>query len=48
MVDDVRQKRIGGVGFHDLHSFSLAMLAEQSWMLIANPESRCARVLKAK
>jgi hypothetical protein len=42
------QKMIGAMGFHDLRSFNLAMLAKQSWMLIANPESLCARVLKAK
>ena len=36
------------MGFRDLHSFNLAMLAQQSWRLISNPDSLCARVLKAK
>ena len=41
-------KKDGGMGFRDLHSFNLAMLAKQSWRLISNPDSMCARVLKAK
>ena len=41
-------KKDGGMGFRDLHSFNLAMLAQQSWRLISTPDSLCARVLKAK
>lgn len=41
-------KKDEGMGFHDLHSFNLAMLAKQSWRLISNPDSLCAKVLKAK
>jgi hypothetical protein len=41
-------KNIGGMGFRDLHSFNLAMLAKQCWRLISNPESLCAQVLRAK
>ena len=37
-----------GMGFRDLYSFNLAMLSKQCWRLITNPESLCARVLKAK
>lgn len=41
-------KRDGGMGFRDLHAFNLAMLAKQSSRLISNPDSLCARVLRAK
>lgn len=38
----------GGLGFRDLHSFNMAMLAKQGWRLIQTPDSLCARILKAK
>jgi hypothetical protein len=41
-------KEEGGLGFRDLHSFNLAMLARQCWRLIQSPESLCAQVLRAK
>jgi hypothetical protein len=44
----VIQKNEGGMGFRDFHSFNLAMLAKQSWRLITEPTSLCARVLRAK
>jgi hypothetical protein len=37
-----------GMGFRDFHSFNLAMLAKQIWILIDKPNSLCARVLQAK
>jgi hypothetical protein len=41
-------KEEGGLGFRDLYSFNLAMLARQCWILIQAPESLCAQVLRAK
>jgi hypothetical protein len=41
-------KNWGGLGYKDLHSFNLAMLAKQAWRLLTDPSSLCARVLKAK
>jgi hypothetical protein len=38
----------GGMGFRDLHSFNLAMLAKQVWRLLNNPTSLCASILQAK
>lgn len=44
----VSSKAEGGLGFRDLHSFNMPMLAKQGWRLIHNPGSLCARILKAK
>ncbi|KAK1682721.1 hypothetical protein QYE76_043569 [Lolium multiflorum] len=38
----------GGLGFRDLHSFNMAMLARQGWRIIQAPDSLCSRVLRAK
>jgi hypothetical protein len=44
----VMSKKEGGLGFLDLHSFNMAMLAKQGWRLLKKPDSLCARTLKAK
>lgn len=36
------------MGFRDFHSFNLAMLAKPVWRLLYDPDSLCARVLRAK
>ena len=41
-------KEAGSLGLRDLHSFNLAMLAEQGWRLVQNEDSLVARILKAK
>jgi hypothetical protein len=40
-------KKYGGLGYKDLHSFNMAMLAKQGWRLLTEPDSLCVRVLKA-
>lgn len=39
---------MGGLGFREMHNFNIAMLSRQGWRLIQNPESLCAKLLKAR
>jgi hypothetical protein len=41
-------KSLGGLGFRDMVLFNQAMLGRQCWRLITEPNSLCARVLKAR
>ena len=37
-----------GLGYKDMYMSNLSMLAKQAWMLLTNPSSLCAQVLKAR
>jgi hypothetical protein len=43
-----RAKEIGGIGYRDLESFNLALLAKQGWRLLKHPNSLMSRVLRQK
>lgn len=38
----------GGLGFRDIHDFNIAILPRQVWLLIEQPHSLCAQLVKAK
>jgi hypothetical protein len=38
----------GGLWFRDFRLFSQALLAQQAWRLLSNPNSLCVQVLKAR
>lgn len=47
-VEEIMSAKIeGGLGFQDIRSFNLALLAKQGWRLITNPGSLLAQVYKA-
>ncbi|KAK3228943.1 hypothetical protein Dsin_000824 [Dipteronia sinensis] len=41
-------KRCGGLGFRDLALFNHALLANQAWRILKNPEDLAAQILRAK
>jgi hypothetical protein len=41
-------KGLGGLGFRDLHSFNLAMIAKQGWNIMTKPHTLVARIYKAR
>ena len=41
-------KKVGGMGFPNLRSFNLAMLAKQGWWMIQDQNSLLSRCFKAK
>lgn len=43
-----RPKGEGGLGFRDIYTFNLSMLAKQCWQLLQEPNSLCAQILRAK
>ena len=46
-IDDIKEGE-GGMGFHDLYLFNMAMLARQAWRLLTSPDTLCGNVLKMK
>lgn len=43
-----KPKREGGLGFHDLRAFNIALLSKQFWRLMTCPDSLMARIFQAK
>ena len=43
-----KPKKVGSMGFQDLRSFNLAMLAKQDWRMLQDQNSLLSRCFKAK
>ncbi|KAM0970966.1 hypothetical protein ACFX15_018367 [Malus domestica] len=43
-----KPKGEGGLGFHDLYAFNMAVLAKPGWMVIHHPSSLIAQIFKAR
>ncbi|KAK2450768.1 hypothetical protein QL285_009870 [Trifolium repens] len=41
-------KALGGMGFRDLHSFNMAMIAKQGWNIMTKPNTLVAKLYKAR
>ncbi|MCH82815.1 RNA-directed DNA polymerase (Reverse transcriptase), partial [Trifolium medium] len=41
-------KALGGIGFKDLHTFNLAMIAKQGWNIMTKPQSLVAKLYKVR
>ncbi|GAU14523.1 hypothetical protein TSUD_250650 [Trifolium subterraneum] len=41
-------KALGGMGFRDLHTFNLAMIAKQGWNIMTKPHTLVAKLYKAR
>lgn len=41
------KKSCGGIGFHKLHDFNLALIGKQAWRFITKPELLVSRIYKA-
>lgn len=43
-----KSKQGGGIGFWELETFNLALLAKQGWRILQNPKSLVAKIYKEK
>lgn len=43
-----KPKKLGGLGFRDIHLFNKALLAKQSWRVLTKPDCLLSRVLRGK